>query len=45
MGERDADELVARALRESTGRAGGNRFLELIEAGEVPAERRRPVRG
>jgi TENA/THI-4/PQQC family len=45
MGERIADELVARALRESSGRTGGNRFLELLEAGEVPAERLRRLAG
>ncbi|SEG75596.1 Thiaminase [Thermomonospora echinospora] len=45
MGERVADELVARALRESAGRAGENRFLELLEAGAVPAERLRRLAG
>ncbi|MCW2912228.1 MAG: transcriptional regulator [Actinomycetia bacterium] len=39
MGEHSAVELVARARAEITGEVTPHRFLELLEAGEVPWER------
>ncbi|QFG26336.1 transcriptional regulator [Actinomadura sp. WMMB 499] len=39
MSDRDAAGLVARARREVEAGAGGNRFLDLLEAGDLPRER------
>jgi thiaminase len=45
MGEHAAEKLVARARAEITGPVVAHRFLELLEAGDVPRERLRWLAG